>query len=70
LLSSIQNFNKSKLKKTVTVDKSKPVIGKSGGGGGSESGIRGGGGGGGFRSPPQGGLMGDLAAAMAKRAKK
>jgi chemotaxis response regulator CheB len=30
LLASIQSFNKSKLKKTVTVDKSKPVITKSG----------------------------------------
>jgi len=69
LLSSIQSFNKNKLKKTVTVDKSKPVLGKSGGGGGTESGPRAGGGGG-FRPPPQGGLMGDLAAAMAKRAKK
>jgi hypothetical protein len=50
LLASIQKFNKNGLKKTVTVDKSKPFIGKGSGGSGDS----------GSRPPPVGARPGTL----------
>ncbi len=38
LLAGISGFNKNKLKKAQTVDKSKPVVSNSGGGGAAPSG--------------------------------
>jgi len=52
LLGSINNFSKNGLKKTVTNDRSAPIVAKDSGGGGGGGGGRGGGGGG-----PMGGLF-------------
>lgn len=64
LLNSIQGFKKGGLKKAETVDKSAPVVGKSGGGGGSSGGSSGGGG-----APGGGGMMGAILAQRANMMK-